>query len=688
MLAVSFVVFALVSLSPIDPVQANVGQAAYVSMSEAKRAQLAAYWGAGTPLLERYVSWLFAALQGDWGTSLRFNAPVASVIATRATSSLLLMAVAWAASGAIGFLLGIVAGACRGRWPDKVVKGYCFVLASTPTFWLGLVALMVFSVWLGWFPLGFSVPLGVAASDVTVLDALHHVALPALVLSLTGVANVALHTREKLVDVLESDYVRFARARGLSTAQAVRRHGLRNVALPALTLQFASISEIFGGSVLVEQVFSYPGLGQAAVTAGLGGDAPLLAGIAVASAALVFGGNLTANVLYGAIDPRMRAGRGSRSCRRAATSESGAGGNAIARAANGAFSPDGATSSGAPASSVPAEASVVGAAVSASGASAGGVAVRDASSLPRAGTPVRPGARVLRAFPSAARAAAGGTLLHAPRAASSNRLRTLVVCIASAVALVAIVAAGIAATDAATAVDFTAKNLAPSAAHLFGTDWMGRDMLARTLSGLSTSVLVGLVAAGVSSLIAVVLGAVAALGGPRADAAVSWLIDLVMGVPHIVLLVLISYALGKGFWGVAVGVAVTHWPSLTRVIRAEILQCRQSDFVTAARRLGASPARIALRHMAPAVLPQYLVGLILMFPHAILHEASITFLGFGLPPEMPAIGVILSEAMGYLSAGMWWLAVFPGLALVGVVLLFDAAGNGLRRLVDPHTSQE
>ena len=213
-------------------------------------------------------------------------------------------------------------------------------------------------------------------------------------------------------------------------------------------------------------------------------------------------------------------------------------------------------------------------------------------------------------------------------------------------------------------------------------------MLVRTVAGLSTSVLVGLLAAGVSSVIAVVLGTAAALGGRRVDAAVTWLIDLMMGVPHIVLLILISYALGKGFWGVAVGVAITHWPSLARVVRAEVLQCKEADFVAMARRLGKSPVSIAVRHMLPYVFPQYLVGLILLFPHAILHEASITFLGFGLPPEQPAIGIILSESMGYLSAGMWWLAAFPGLALVAVVLLFDMVGSSLRTLVDPHTSQE
>lgn len=310
MLAVGLVVFALVSMSPIDPVQANVGQAAYVNMSEAKRAQLASYWGGDVPFWERFANWAGALLQGDMGTSLRFNAPVSEVIAHRAANSLALMGIAWLLSGVLGFALGVAAGARRGGALDRVVRSYCFLLASTPTFWLGLLILMVFAVQLGWFPIGFSVPIGVSAADVTLADAVHHLVLPALTLSVTGVANIALHTREKVVDVLESDYVRFARARGESELSVIMHHGLRNVALPAVTLQCAFISEIFGGSVLVEQVFSYPGLGQAAVTAGLSGDVALLAGIALVSAALVFGGNLLANILYGVLDPRMRIGEG------------------------------------------------------------------------------------------------------------------------------------------------------------------------------------------------------------------------------------------------------------------------------------------------------------------------------------------------------------------------------------------
>ena len=167
------------------------------------------------------------------------------------------------------------------------------------------MALMLFAVYLGWFPVGFSVPIG-SVGEVSLAVRLHHMVLPAAVLSLTGVANIALHTREKTVDVLASDYVRLARTRGEGTWELVHRHALRNLVLPALTLACAQMSEIVGGSVLVEQVFSYPGLGQAAVTAGLGGDAPLLVGIALACTVLVFAGNLIANLLYGVVDPRMK----------------------------------------------------------------------------------------------------------------------------------------------------------------------------------------------------------------------------------------------------------------------------------------------------------------------------------------------------------------------------------------------
>ena len=247
-------------------------------------------------------------VKGDFGTSLLYRRPVLEVVGERLSSSLILLLSVWLLSGILGLFLGVVAGAFRGRLPDRLIRGYCLVISSTPAFWLAILLLLIFSVWLGWFPIGMSVPVGMESSSVTVFDRLYHAVLPALTLSITGVANIALHTREKMADVMESDYVLFARARGEDARGIILRHGLRNVMLPAITLQFASISEIIGGSVLVEQVFSYPGLGQAAVTAGLGSDLPLLLGITVITAAIVFGGNLVADLLYGAVDPRIRRG--------------------------------------------------------------------------------------------------------------------------------------------------------------------------------------------------------------------------------------------------------------------------------------------------------------------------------------------------------------------------------------------
>ena len=305
---VSIVTFALMKASPIDPLQANVGQAALGSMSQEQIEKLQEYWGVNTPPVKQYLEWAKDFIKGDMGVSLLYRQPVTKVIGVKLGNSLFLMIFAWVLSGILGIILGVIAGMNRGKTVDKGIKGYCLVISSTPTFWLALLLLMIFSVWLKLLPIGLSVPIGVEASGVTFADRVRHAILPAVTLSITGVSNIALHTREKMIDIMESDYVLFARSRGETGWKLFWHHGFRNVLLPAITLQFASISEIFGGSVLVEQVFSYPGLGQAAVSAGLGSDMPLLMAITIVSALFVFGGNLIANLRYGVIDPRIRRG--------------------------------------------------------------------------------------------------------------------------------------------------------------------------------------------------------------------------------------------------------------------------------------------------------------------------------------------------------------------------------------------
>lgn len=228
----------------------------------------------------------------------------------------------------------------------------------------------------------------------------------------------------------------------------------------------------------------------------------------------------------------------------------------------------------------------------------------------------------------------------------------------------------------------------PSWRHPFGTDALGRDLFIRTFKGMAISMTVGLTASALSAVIALFVGIAAAAGSKWIDAIVNWLIDLVMSIPHTVLVILISFAMGRGLKGLLIGITATHWCSLARLIRGEVLQLRSRQYVAISRKLGKSTGWILMHHLLPHLVPQFLVGLILMFPHAILHEASVSFLGFGLPPEQPAIGIILSESMRYLSAGMWWPAVLPGLVLVLLVLLIDQLGEQVRIILDPYSAQE
>lgn len=274
------------------------------------------------------------------------------------------------------------------------------------------------------------------------------------------------------------------------------------------------------------------------------------------------------------------------------------------------------------------------------------------------------------------------------RSKMNRRTKTVVLACVILFLLVIIAVAGITISPKLYAPDYSAKKLVPSLTHPFGTDYLGRDMFFRSVKGLSTSILIGALAATVSAFMALVLGLLAATAGGWVDKVVSYFVDLFMGVPHMVLLMLISFMLGGGLKGVVIGVALTHWPNLTRVIRGEVMVVRNAQYVKTSRKFGASKIQVAWSHIVPHVVPQFIIGLILLFPHAILHEAGLTFLGFGLPIDAPAIGIILSEALKHIATGMWWLVLFPGVMLVIVVMLFDKLGEQIKLLQDPDSAQE
>ncbi|MDP3969762.1 MAG: ABC transporter permease [Nocardioides sp.] len=295
--------FWLMSASPVDPVQAYVGADA-ASIGSEQREQIAERWGLNDPPLERFAAWAGNVFTGDLGQSQIYGEPVVVVLADRAAASLALMTTAWVLSGVFGFAMGLLAGMRAGTWVDRALSWWAYLLASAPTFWVGLLLLYVFSVALGWTPVGGAVPTGTLPGEASLLERVHHLLLPAATLSLIGVAPVLLHTRQAVVEVMASDYVAFARSQGEQPFGLVLHRVLRNAAAPAVVLQFASIGELFGGSLLAEQVFTYPGLGEATTQAALRQDVPLLLGIAMVTALIVLTGNAFGRVVHHAVDPR------------------------------------------------------------------------------------------------------------------------------------------------------------------------------------------------------------------------------------------------------------------------------------------------------------------------------------------------------------------------------------------------
>lgn len=306
LLAVAIGSFALMTLSPVDPVQAYVGAEAR-NLSPEQRDRIEERWALDAPAPERFATWAGNLARGDFGESQVYGEPVVAVIADRLPATLALMALAWVFSGLLAFGLGILAGLHRGRLLDRVLSWWAYTLASAPTFWVGLVLLYVFSVSLGWTPACCAAPIGTLPGEASLLERLHHLVLPAATLSVIGVSPVLLHTRQATIEVLASDHVTFARAQGESLRSIVLHRVARNAATPALMLQFAAVGELFGGSVLAEQVFTYPGLGEATTQAALRQDVPLLLGVVLVTAVFVFVGNALGDLAHRRIDSRVRA---------------------------------------------------------------------------------------------------------------------------------------------------------------------------------------------------------------------------------------------------------------------------------------------------------------------------------------------------------------------------------------------
>ncbi|MGM9381710.1 ABC transporter permease [Streptomyces antibioticus] len=238
------------------------------------------------------------------------------------------------------------------------------------------------------------------------------------------------------------------------------------------------------------------------------------------------------------------------------------------------------------------------------------------------------------------------------------------------------------------AVDLSAKLLAPSWAHPFGTDDVGRDLLLRCVYGLRVSLLVGAAAALTATLIGTAVGATAGALGGWADRALMRVVDTVSSVPHLLLGIFIVAMFRPGVWPVVVSVALTHWLSTARIVRAEVLSLRSRPYIDAAVSGGASRWRVLVRHLLPGVLPQAALAAVLMVPHAMWHESALSFLGLGLPTHTASLGTLIQSARGSLLAGQWWPTLFPGLFIIVPTLAVAGLAGAWRERINPRRRSE
>jgi peptide/nickel transport system permease protein len=301
LLGISLILFGLVHLAPGGPLDVYADNP---SVTPAALKRIAAAYGLDRPLPVQYGLWLKATLLGDWGYSIRTGRPVIREIADRLGPTLQLGGLALVLALAVALPLGVIGAARRGGWLDRVLSAAALAGLSIPVFWLALLLQLLFSVTLGWLPsAGYET---VGASSIA--DRLAHIAMPATVLAVATIAGWTRYFRAGMIDVLGQDYIRTARAKGLSETAVILRHALRNAVLPAVPIIALDLASVISGAVITETVFSWPGIGSLFIESLDGRDYPVLMGLMIIGSAAVILANILADVVQALLDPRLRHG--------------------------------------------------------------------------------------------------------------------------------------------------------------------------------------------------------------------------------------------------------------------------------------------------------------------------------------------------------------------------------------------
>jgi len=304
LIGVSLISFFVMHLAPGDPTQLFTDP----NVKPEELARIRANWGLDKPIIMQYLFWLKNAVRGDFGIAYMINRPVTEVIFGRLPATLLLMISSMLLTLLITIPLGVLSAIKKNTWFDNFITVFSFIGMSIPSFWLALMLMLMFSVNLGWFPaVGMYNPLLKNPDFVQrFFDVAWHMVLPLLTMTLVSLAGLTRYQRAAMLEILNQDFIRTARAKGLSERVVLFKHALRNALIPIITILGLSLPDLFGGAFIIETIFAWPGMGRLGVMAIFSRNYPLIMGIVVLSAVLIVLGNLLADIGYALVDPRIR----------------------------------------------------------------------------------------------------------------------------------------------------------------------------------------------------------------------------------------------------------------------------------------------------------------------------------------------------------------------------------------------
>jgi len=681
-IVVAFIVFSLMELAPgtvLDTLNAE-------GMSAEDRAELAKQYNLDKPMIYRFGLYMFNLIQGDLGVSDATGISVWSSFMHRLPNTLLLSFSALIFGIVISIPLGIVAARRAGTLLDNAVTVFSLIGVSMPIFWVGLLLLLVFAFHLGWLPAG------------TNEYGIRSLILPTICTSFSLMANTARQTRSNMLEVLKADYLRTARAKGVPEETVISKHALGNAWIPIITVIGTCLSNQLAGSVVVESVFTWPGIGRMAADAVRARDVTAATGVVIMTCILYVLVQLICDLLYAFIDPRIKSQYTATARKRKRAPASAAG----------VWTP--ALDVDEAASALPKAAAALGADEAAGGqarqagsgefeqdavlAPAAGLAqeytTQEESALPQksfatrsftddtkevAGTDAGAGELVSRKYKKRGQFV---SILHSLRGNKGAMGGLIIIAILLLMSLASLFIK----FEAITAMNAKLIMAPPSWSHPFGADNFGRDVLLRVIYGARYTLVIGFGAVGFGAIFGVTLGSLAGFYGGKADNLIMRFSDVMSSIPGILLAMVIVSMLGQSVRNLILAVGISVIPIYLRMTRASILTVRNQEFVEAARAIGFSNLRTIFAQVLPNGLAPIIVVCTTSLGVSIIIAASMSYLGLGVPVPHPEWGVMIAEAREFARIAPHIMTI-PGIFIMITVLALNLLGDGVRDALDP-----